>query len=184
MAEGVIAVDRDLRIIDDLLALYRIEREAAAEAIDLRPTDPAEVICAAIADCEPRAGDRRIRIESSCPPSLEARMNPRLIEQALVNLLDNAVKYSPDGATVTVEADRADSRVRICVRDHGCGIPGEHLERIFEPFYCVDKSRSRALGGTGLGLAIVQHIARVHGGQVTVQSRVGEGSTFCLVLPA
>jgi two-component system phosphate regulon sensor histidine kinase PhoR len=105
-------------------------------------------------------------------------MNPSLLEQAVVNLIDNAVKYSAAGQTVRVEAGRADGEVFIRVIDQGCGIGSEHLPRIFERFYRVDKARSRKLGGTGLGLAIVKHIVQLHGGQVTVDSAPGRGSTF------
>jgi signal transduction histidine kinase len=106
---------------------------------------------------------------------------------AITNLLDNAIKYSDEGASVDVRAyadgDAATGRVVIEVRDHGIGIPTTDLERIFERFYRVDKARSRATGGTGLGLSIVRHVAQVHGGEVTVESREGDGSTFRLNLP-
>jgi two-component system phosphate regulon sensor histidine kinase PhoR len=106
-----------------------------------------------------------------------------------VNLVDNAVKHSGEGQTVHVEAaqvdaGQADSEVVIRVRDHGCGIGPEHLPRLFERFYRVDKARSRKLGGTGLGLAIVKHIAQAHGGRATADSTPGVGSVFCLYLPA
>ena len=100
-----------------------------------------------------------------------------------MNLIDNAVKYGPEGATVRVGAEeRADEAV-ISVADEGPGIPREHLPRLFERFYRVDKARSRDMGGTGLGLSIVKHIAQVHGGRVTVESTVGGGSTFRIHLP-
>jgi two-component system phosphate regulon sensor histidine kinase PhoR len=107
-----------------------------------------------------------------------------LLEQALFNLLDNAVKYSDSGSEVGTTLTREGDTVRIAVSDTGCGIPAEDQPRIFERFYRVDKGRSRATGGTGLGLAIVKHIILVHGGSVTVESRPGEGSVFTLVLPA
>jgi len=170
------------RIIEDLLALCRVERGAQEEAIDLARAELRDVLLAAVAECEPRAGERNVAVEVSCPEGLQARMNTQLIEQAVLNLVDNAVKYSQPGGAVTVEAREADGRAVIRVCDRGCGIPARHLSRIFEPFYCVDRSRSRELGGTGLGLAIVQHIVQVHGGAVTVESEVGQGSTFCVNL--
>ena len=128
-------------------------------------------------------------MELACESGLRAKINPALLEQAVVNLVDNAVKYSGEGQTVHVEAARidaglTDAEVVIRVRDHGCGIGPEHLPRLFERFYRVDKARSRKLGGTGLGLAIVKHIAQAHGGRATADSTPGVGSTFCLYLPA
>jgi two-component system sensor histidine kinase SenX3 len=102
---------------------------------------------------------------------------------AVTNLLDNAVKYSEPGEPVEVDATVVDGSVCISVCDHGIGIPARDLERIFERFYRVDRARSRATGGTGLGLSIVRHVAQAHGGDVTVESIEGEGSTFRLRVP-
>jgi two-component system phosphate regulon sensor histidine kinase PhoR len=115
---------------------------------------------------------------------LHARINAPLIEQAIVNLLDNAINYSKAGSTVWLEAAQDGPDIIIQVRDHGVGIPQQHLPRLFERFYRVDKARSREHGGTGLGLAIVKHIALAHSGRVSVTSAVGKGSTFTLHLPA
>jgi len=106
-----------------------------------------------------------------------------MLEQAIVNLIDNAVKYSDEGAPVDVGAMQDEQETRIVVKDTGCGIPAEHLPRIFERFYRVDKARSRKLGGTGLGLAIVKHIVQAHGGWITVESKVDAGSEFVIHLP-
>ena len=100
-----------------------------------------------------------------------------------MNLLDNSIKYSPERSLIHVAVRERDAEVAITVTDEGCGIPPEHLPRIFERFYVVDKSRSRKLGGTGLGLAIVKHIAQAHGGRVAVESTPGKGSTFTLPSP-
>jgi two-component system, OmpR family, phosphate regulon sensor histidine kinase PhoR len=110
-------------------------------------------------------------------------MDAELMEQAVANLLDNAVKYSPAGSRIEVAARREQEEIRIHVRDHGMGIDAKHLPRLFERFYRVDKARSRNMGGTGLGLAIVKHIVQAHGGQVTVKSVQQQGSTFTLHLP-
>ncbi len=118
------------------------------------------------------------------PRILRARINAPLLEQALVNLIDNAVKYSPAGSAVQVEALRDDAEVVVRVRDQGVGIEKSQLDRIFERFYRVDAGRSRKIGGTGLGLAIVKHIAQAHHGRVTVESTPGAGSLFSLHLPA
>ena len=114
---------------------------------------------------------------------MSADFDPTLIEQAVVNLLDNAIKYSNPGNTITVVSDTKESEILLSVKDQGIGIANKHLPRLFERFYRVDKSRSRQLGGTGLGLAIVKHIAQAHGGYVAVESTVGEGSTFTIHLP-
>jgi two-component system phosphate regulon sensor histidine kinase PhoR len=105
------------------------------------------------------------------------------IHQVLMNLLENAAKYTPEGGTITVGAQAEDSEVEFYVRDTGIGIPPEHIPRLFERFYRVDKARSRALGGTGLGLAIVKHLVLAHGGSVRVESTVGQGSTFYFRIP-
>ena len=114
---------------------------------------------------------------------MKAKINPALLEQAVVNLLDNAIKYSDAESAVTVAATTQDHEVMIAVVDHGSGIEKRHLDRLFERFYRVDRARSRKLGGTGLGLAIVKHIIQAHGGRVSVESRPGKGSTFTLHLP-
>jgi two-component system, OmpR family, phosphate regulon sensor histidine kinase PhoR len=105
------------------------------------------------------------------------------LTEALINLLDNAVKYTPDGGSITVDAAASGNGTQIVVTDTGFGIPPKELPRIFERFYRVDRARSRELGGTGLGLSIVKHIVEAHGGHVTVDSTVGRGSTFSLFLP-
>jgi len=142
-----------------------------------------DVLRAAREMCEKKAADKQITIAVECPEGLRANINAPLLEQAVVNLIDNAVKYSEPGATVHVEAESNPTEVVIRVRDQGCGIPPQHLPRLFERFYRVDKARSRELGGTGLGLAIVKHIAVAHRGTVDVESTVGRGSTFRLRLP-
>jgi two-component system sensor histidine kinase SenX3 len=103
---------------------------------------------------------------------------------ALHNLLDNATKYSDEGSTVVLSATRVNGSVELVVADAGIGIPAKDLERVFERFYRVDQARSRQTGGTGLGLSIVRHVAVNHAGEVRVESRLGEGSTFTLCLPA
>jgi two-component system phosphate regulon sensor histidine kinase PhoR len=100
-----------------------------------------------------------------------------------LNLVDNAIKYSPAESTIQIAARKDDEEVTIAVKDSGCGIEKGHLSRIFERFYVVDKARSRKLGGTGLGLAIVKHITNLHGGRVSVDSSPGQGSTFTIHLP-
>ncbi|HEY4761531.1 MAG TPA: ATP-binding protein [Thermoguttaceae bacterium] len=176
-------IDRLNAIIEDLLTLSCIEEEEEKAEILLSDGSVKDVLQTAIEVCQLKAADRNIRVELSCDPQVKASMNPPLLEQAVINLLDNAVKYSLPEETVHVSAVCTDTEIVIQVRDHGCGISSEHLPRIFERFYRVDKARSRKLGGTGLGLAIVKHVAKAHGGRTTVESTVGQGSTFSLHLP-
>ncbi|MFQ3621334.1 MAG: ATP-binding protein, partial [Spirochaetales bacterium] len=110
--------------------------------------------------------------------------NPLLMVQALVNLVENAIKYGDPASTVYIKADKEEGWVQFSVQDTGPGIPPEAQSRIFERFYRIDKTRSRSLGGTGLGLAIVKHIALAHGGSVKVESEMAVGSTFFLRVPA
>jgi two-component system, OmpR family, phosphate regulon sensor histidine kinase PhoR len=115
---------------------------------------------------------------------LQGKINAPLLEQAVINLLTNAVKYSPFGGHVLIEAAHFENQLMIKIQDRGCGIDPEHQTRIFERFYRVDPARSRKQGGTGLGLSIVKHIVQAHGGQVVVNSTPGQGSTFTLLLPS
>lgn len=176
-------VNRLDAIICDLLALSRIERGSEEQRIELAPESIRGVLQAAVEMCEKKAADKAIRIEVVCPKELSGEINAALLEQAVVNLLDNAIKYSNPESVVEIRASSEADELVICVQDHGCGIDSQHLPRLFERFYRVDKARSRELGGTGLGLAIVRHIALAHRGSVTVDSTVGRGSTFCLRLP-
>ena len=132
---------------------------------------------------EIKAIEKNINIELNCDDNIKALINAPLLEQALINLLDNAVKYSGPGSSIQVNAAEAGQDVVISVIDHGCGIEREHLPRLFERFYRVDKARSRKLGGTGLGLSIVKHIVVAHNGRVEVESVPGKGSTFSIFLP-
>lgn len=135
--------------------------------------------------CQSRCGQDGVKIRVDCGEHLAAVMHPGLIEQAVVNLIDNAIKYgvSGQGDVIDVTARSEVGSVVIAVRDHGQGIETVHLNRLFERFYRVDKGRSRDLGGTGLGLAIVKHVALIHGGTVGVRSEIGKGSEFLLRLP-
>lgn len=176
-------VDRLSVIINDLLSLSRIEEEAEKQEIDLKQDRIKEVLRAAIQVCEPKAAEKKVVIEFVCENDLQAEINPALLDQAVVNLLDNAIKYSPENSTIHVEAEIRDHEIQIKVQDQGCGIDRNHLPRLFERFYRVDKARSRKLGGTGLGLAIVKHIIQAHHGQVSVESIPDKGSTFTLHIP-
>jgi len=169
-------------IIEDLLALSRLDQQSD-EQIEVQPARLHELAVRAVEVCRAKARARRIEFVVDDQQAVEAAVNAPLIENALVNLIDNAVKYSDEGGVVRIELGRHEGETVIEVSDEGCGIEKEHLTRIFERFYRTDSARSRALGGTGLGLAIVKHIATAHGGRVTVKSIVGQGSTFTIHLP-
>lgn len=170
-------------IIEDLLSLSRIEQEERGK-LECAVADLHDIVTSAIQLCRARSSSKDIAIENHCAQPMPARVNARLIEQAVVNLLDNAVKFSAPGRLVSVEGRREDGWWILSVRDQGCGISAEHLPRLFERFYRVDKARSRQSGGTGLGLAIVKHIVTAHGGEVGVESTLGQGSCFTIRLPA
>jgi len=176
--------DRLNAIIDDLLALSRIEQDSERDGIVLELGSVRPVLESAIQVCNHSARDKGIDMRLTCSPELVARINAPLLEQAVVNLLTNAIKYSPEGSRVAVDAVRFQETIQLKVQDWGRGIPSEHLPRLFERFYRVDKARSRDQGGTGLGLSIVKHIAQAHGGEVLVNSRLQEGSVFTITLPA
>ncbi|MEY2426261.1 MAG: two-component system, OmpR family, sensor histidine kinase SenX3 [Actinomycetota bacterium] len=172
--------DRAGRLIDDLLDLSRIEGgELQREEVPVR-----HLVTAAVDRVTVSSGNRAADISIVGDlPTTTLLVDVSQVESALVNLIDNAVKYSDPGKAVTVSAIDSGERVELIVRDQGIGIPPGDRDRIFERFYRVDRARSRATGGTGLGLAIVRHVARNHGGDVQVDSLEGEGSMFVIRLP-
>jgi two-component system phosphate regulon sensor histidine kinase PhoR len=176
--------DRLNAIVEDLLALARIEQDTERERIELAPARLCEIVQGAMEAVAIVARGKEIAIDASGGEDLEAPLNRALMEQAVVNLLDNAIKYSPSGTTIHVRCERVGDELAIAVRDEGVGIEAEHLPRLFERFYRTDRARSRAQGGTGLGLSIVKHIANAHGGRVDVESQFGAGSTFRILVPA
>jgi two-component system sensor histidine kinase SenX3 len=182
LAERVVReADRLGHIVDDLLDLSLIE---AQENPTREPLPVPLLMGEAVDQVRPAADVAGVPLSIIAPiPDVELVCDRRQLLSALVNLLENAVKYSEPGAPVEVAATVGAGRLRISVRDHGIGVPKRDLERIFERFYRVDRARSRQTGGTGLGLAIVRHVAQAHGGEVTVESVEGEGSTFALYLP-
>jgi len=176
-------VERLNAIVDDLLTLSRIEHDAEHKRIPRETGEVSEVLWRAVQACAGQAEAKKITISVECPNEAKALINAPLLEQAVGNLIDNAIKYSAEQSRIVAGARIHDDKVEIYVRDEGPGIEAKHLPRIFERFYRVDQARSRSLGGTGLGLAIVKHIALAHGGSVSVESTPGHGSTFIIRIP-
>ena len=127
---------------------------------------------------------KKLDLSIELPPRAVSKGDPFLLEQLFINLIDNAVKYSPVGKSIKIKLEESNKTIMVKIEDTGIGIPPEHIQRIFERFYRVDKARSSTLGGTGLGLSIVKHIAIMHGGNVEVESRLDVGSTFSVTIPA
>jgi two-component system phosphate regulon sensor histidine kinase PhoR len=174
--------DRLTALIEELLELSRIEggmRELSPEPIDV-----AAMARSLLQDLKPRLDAKQLRAEVVAEQAPEARADRRALEQVLLNLLDNAIKYSDAGGAIEIAVSGSEDGVRIEVSDTGIGIPDSDRARIFERFYRVDKARSRDLGGTGLGLAIVKHLVQAQGGDVRVAERAGPGTVFRVHLPA
>ncbi|MDG5468527.1 ATP-binding protein [Deltaproteobacteria bacterium IMCC39524] len=175
--------DRLNAIIEDLLSLSRLERDAESDEVDRTHERLLPILESALQSCSSIAKSRQVDVKLFCSEELVAKVNSTLLEQAVINLVDNAIKYSESRKIVTVESWQEGEHVMIKVQDRGQGISKEHLPRLFERFYRVDAARSRAIGGTGLGLAIVKHIVQAHDGEVTAHSTPGEGSVFTIRLP-
>jgi two-component system phosphate regulon sensor histidine kinase PhoR len=176
--------DRLNAIIEDLLLLSRIEgHEEDDSGVVKEASKIKSILSSALLICEPKASTKNIHLALQSPDEIKADVNAPLLEQAVINLVDNAIKYSEEGSHVRVEASAEGEEILIRVIDDGCGIPEEHIPRLFERFYRVDKARSRNLGGTGLGLAIVKHIVNAHGGIIEVESIPQKGSTFTIRIP-
>ena len=175
-------VERLNAIIEDLLSLSRLEQDSGTLEIAMEKTKVLPILESVIRDCEDKALKKNTSIKLNCPNELEVFANPPLLNQAVLNLVDNALKYSEQGGEIKVKALSTETETVIEIQDWGCGIDSAHIPRLFERFYRVDQARSRQLGGTGLGLAIVKHIAQVHGGRVSVNSALGKGSRFSIHL--
>lgn len=176
-------VNRLESIVEDLLSLSRIERENFREALNLSAVRLGDIFQTVIQVCQKNAEAKRIDIQIKSGDDLRVTVDVTLLEQAILNLLDNAIKYSKEGSRVELRAEKRDGMIAIHIRDYGGGIAKRNRSRLFERFYRVDKARSRQLGGTSLGLAIVKHIVQAHEGDIKVESKLGEGSTFSIYLP-
>jgi two-component system phosphate regulon sensor histidine kinase PhoR len=180
-------IDKNVRrlgtLVGDLLDLSKLE--SGGRVVNPRPVDLGRLLEKVRETFAPLAERKRqeLRLEPA-PPADGFEADPELLERAVSNLVDNAIKYTPEGGRVLLRARAEPGAVSITVEDTGIGIPEADVPRVFERFYRVDKSRSRELGGTGLGLAIVKHVAQLHEGSVEAWSRPGQGSRFTLRLPS
>lgn len=170
------------RLVQQIIDLSRLQNDAVSEEAAVVKVD--ELVAEATEHSATEAERKGIEIATAVEPELLVHGDHRQLHAAVSNLVENAVTYSPEASRVAVTAELTDDDVRITVTDHGIGIPGDEIDRIFERFYRVDPARARDTGGTGLGLSIVKHVASSNGGSVEVWSEPGSGSTFTLVLPS
>ena len=175
--------DRLNSIVEDILMLSRIEQDEMEKQIETERKDVCEIINNVVLICSIKAAEKEIELTTDCAGDIFINCNSSLMEQALINLVDNSIKYSDPGKRITIRALSDPGNIILEVSDNGWGIPASDIPRIFERFYRVDKARSRALGGTGLGLSIVKHIVQSHNGKISVISEIGTGSTFRIILP-
>jgi len=169
-------------LINDLLKLSKIESKEIK--MEFQPIALREVIEEVVSNFKEAIKQKGHIVEINIPPDFpQIEADPQRIEQVFINLLDNAIKFTPKNGRICIKAVGREKDIQIEISDTGIGIPKEHLPSLFERFYRVDKARSRELGGTGLGLSIVKHIIQAHGGKVGVESEFGKGSNFFFILP-
>ena len=173
--------ERMHHLIDDISELSLIE--SGRVRVELRKCHPAVIIEEIFINLSAKAAEKQIELINRISPDAEVFADITRLEQMLTNLIDNAIKFNRDVGSVLVSYNQTQNLDIISVTDSGEGISIEHQQRIFERFYRTDRARSREIGGTGLGLAIVKHLARLHGGEVSVQSSSGRGSSFIIELP-
>jgi len=174
--------ERLQRLVEDLLDLSRIESREFK--LTFEDEEVAPLVSQVVALFRERAEKKRIRLSADVSKDLPlAHVDARAFEQVVTNLVDNALKYSPEGSTVVVRAEKNGKGTHLSVADNGPGIDAAHLPRLFERFYRVDRGRSREMGGTGLGLSIVRHLVHGMEGEVRVARQLGVGTTFTVVLP-
>ncbi len=173
--------NRLTNLIEDLLTISRLE--SGQITLQLRPVSIRPFVEDLLADQQQPAAERGVKIANEIPADLQATADPDRLEQVLVNLIQNAIKYGRQGGHVRLSGRELAGAIELCVVDDGPGIPAESRDRVFERFYRVDRARSRDTGGTGLGLAIVKHIVQSHGGKVWIESEQGRGTQFFFTLP-
>jgi heavy metal sensor kinase len=174
--------ERLTRLTEQLLALAREDAQTGHPTP--QPLDLSAVVLGVVEDLRPLAETRGLQLQAKANGAIVADGDALRLRQVFLNIIDNAIKYTPPGGEVAVLIDRRDQEAVVTVRDSGIGISAEHLPRVFERFYRVDKGRSRDLGGTGLGLSIAQSIVTAHGGSIELASAPGQGTTCTVALPA
>ena len=170
--------ERLISIVQDLQQLSELE---AIEQLEIEPVNIARLLEPIIKMFEPQITSKNLNIELDVK-NIEVKADPFKLEQIFINLIDNSIKYTEKGAII-ISAEQDARQTKIVVEDTGIGIPKEHIPRIFERFYVVDKSHSRRMGGTGLGLSIVKHIVQVHRGTISIESKVNQGTRVTIILP-
>jgi signal transduction histidine kinase len=176
--------DRLIDLVDTLLEVSRVEQASGHEGLHVQALELRELILDAVSDLQPLAERKGVRLQLELPDThLPVQGDLGLLQQLVRKLVDNAVKYTPDGGRVAVRARHGEGQLVLEVEDVGIGIPAEHLPRIFEKFYTVDGGLNRSAGGAGVGLYLVREIVRLHNGTVDVASRPGQGSVFTVRLP-
>ncbi len=176
-------VNRMIELINDLLILSKLERLQGTD-IKFETQDISTLIHSAVNTCRKSLEEKNISLSIECPEKISGKIDSVLMEQAIINLVDNAIKYSDKDTKISIEIKRNGKFIEIYVKDQGKGIDKSHLQKIFNRFYRVDKARSRNEGGTGLGLAIVKHIVQYHNGGIEVSSKKGYGSSFKITIPS
>ncbi len=175
-------IDRLTDIIQDLLALSRVDSGKGA-TLSISAVDAPELVRQTLRKLQPLLEGRTLDIQTQLPEQLTLQADASKLEQVFYNLIENAIKYTQDGGKIRISMQKDGKQMLFAVSDTGVGIPESDLQQVFERFYRVDKARSRETGGTGLGLSIVKQMVKLHGGEVTVESVLGEGSTFTVTLP-
>jgi len=170
------------RLVSDLLYLSRLD--SGENILNLEEVNLSELVRFVCEKLKIHAKKKNQTLSCSILQDIVAMVDRDKIEQVLINLISNAVTYVQEGGQINVVLQKEEDKIKIIVKDNGPGIPEEDLPRIFERFYRVDKARSRELGGSGLGLSIADEIVKAHGGKILVESKVGSGTTFTVVLPA
>jgi signal transduction histidine kinase len=178
-AEILAETDRLTSLVDALLALARGQGGAAEE----RRLDLGELVTASAQAMQPLAGERKVALDVSVTDGMEIRGNPDQLRQLVLILVDNALRYTPEGGQVKVDARRVDGSAVVAVSDTGIGIDPDALEHVFERFYRADEARTRGFGGSGLGLSIAEQLVTGNGGRISAESTPGRGSTFTVSLP-